>query len=118
MRKGLQGPLQLQNPRAKPQGMIKFFEGVFGIFTSFDHNNAGCEAPPVPVLQEGELCAAGPLPVAFVEVRSQVAKHDIQAIKWFSACTDKICQRSQRIGCVIPHYNLQRGITQPILRLF
>ena len=30
----------------------------------------------------------------------------------------QICQKSQRIGCVIPHCNLQRGITQPILRLF
>ena len=30
----------------------------------------------------------------------------------------QICQKSRKIGCVIPHCNLQRGITQPILRLF
>ena len=29
-----------------------------------------------------------------------------------------ICQKSRRIGCVTPHCNLQRGITQPIHRLF
>ena len=28
------------------------------------------------------------------------------------------CQKSQRIGCVIPRCKLQCGITQPILRLF
>ena len=30
----------------------------------------------------------------------------------------QICQKSQRIGCVIPRCKLQCGITQPILRLF
>ena len=30
----------------------------------------------------------------------------------------QICQKSRRIGCVIPHCNLQRGFTQPILQLF
>ena len=29
----------------------------------------------------------------------------------------QICQKSRRIGCVTPHCMLQRGITQPILRL-
>ena len=43
--------------------------------------NPGCEATPVPILQEGQLCAEGPLPVAFVEVQGQVAKNDLQAIK-------------------------------------
>ena len=28
------------------------------------------------------------------------------------------CQKSRRIGCVIPHCKLQRGIMQPILRPF
>ena len=35
-----------------------------------------------------------------------------------SLCTVQICRKSQRIGCVISHCNLQCGITQPILRLF
>ena len=30
----------------------------------------------------------------------------------------QICQKSRRVGCVIPHCNLQRGITQPTPRLF
>ena len=30
----------------------------------------------------------------------------------------QICQKSRRIGCVIPYCNLQRDIKQPILRLF
>ena len=30
----------------------------------------------------------------------------------------QICQKSQRIGCVIPLCKLQGGISQPILRLF
>ena len=30
----------------------------------------------------------------------------------------KICQKWRRIGCVIPRSKLQRGITQPILKLF
>ena len=30
----------------------------------------------------------------------------------------QICQKSRKISCVIPHCQLQRGITQPILRLF
>ena len=30
----------------------------------------------------------------------------------------QICQKCRRIGCVIPHCKIQRGITQPILRLF
>ena len=32
--------------------------------------------------------------------------------------TIQICQKSRRIGCVIPHCNLQCGVTQPILQLF
>ena len=30
----------------------------------------------------------------------------------------QICQKSRRIGCMIPHCNLQHGITQPFLRFF
>ena len=30
----------------------------------------------------------------------------------------QICQKSRRIGCVIPRCNLQCGITQPILQIF
>ena len=30
----------------------------------------------------------------------------------------QICQKSRRIGCVIPRCNLQHGITQPIIRLY
>ena len=29
-----------------------------------------------------------------------------------------VCQKSRRIGCVIPRCNLQRGFTQPILHLY
>ena len=28
------------------------------------------------------------------------------------------CEKIRRIGCIIPHCNLQHGITQPILQLF
>ena len=30
----------------------------------------------------------------------------------------QICQKRRWIGCVIPHFKLQRRITQPILQLF
>ena len=30
----------------------------------------------------------------------------------------KICQKSRRMGCVIPHCKLQYGITLPIIKLF
>ena len=36
----------------------------------------------------------------------------------FSMSHVQICQKSRRIGCVIPHCNLHCGITQPILPLF
>ena len=30
----------------------------------------------------------------------------------------QICQKNQRIGCIIPHCKFQRGITQPIIWFF
>ena len=30
----------------------------------------------------------------------------------------QICQKSRRVGCVIPHCKLQCGMTKPIFRLF
>ena len=43
----------------------------------------------------------------------------IPALLEVNKCTElQICLKSRRIGCVIPHCNLQCRMTQPILRTF
>ena len=78
MRQGVQGSVKLQNPRAKPQGMITVLE-----FVTLLNHFSGSEATPVPVLQAGELRAAGPLPGACAEVRGQDAARGIQARSFY-----------------------------------
>ena len=59
--------------------------------------------------------------------KRQFASHAASAglsPEWRTHLTDlcreqvQICKKSQKIGCVIPHCNLQCGITQPILQIF